>query len=81
MATFHPLVSKGRRLVELTRHDWGTVAKNAGVSTSWLYKFAQGNIPNPTLRSVQSVIDACELILAKSKSKAARNGSNLEPAQ
>lgn len=71
MPSLHPLVARGRKLVEESRPDWPDVAEEARVSVSWLYKFSQGKIPNPTIDSLQGVIDACEVVLARPKGKAA----------
>ena len=63
----HPSVTRARHLVELCRAQWNTIEKEAGVSQSWLYKFAGGEITNPTINTLQSVSDACEALLAPKK--------------
>lgn len=35
------------RLLDARRGDWQALAAKAGVSYSWLSKFANGHIPNP----------------------------------
>jgi len=66
----HPSVTRARKLVELCRGEWNTIEKEAGVSQSWLYKFAGGEITNPTINTLQGVSDACEAILATPKKAA-----------
>ena len=36
-----------KALLERRRGDWAEIAAGAGVSYSWLSKFANGHIPNP----------------------------------
>ena len=63
----HPSVTRARQLVELCRAQWNTIENEAGVSQSWLYKFAGGEITNPTINTLQAVSDACEALLAPKK--------------
>ena len=46
-------------LLNERKGDWQRVARTAGVSYSWLTKFAQGRIPNPgymTLKRLHSAL-------------------------
>lgn len=36
-----------RAALEQRRGDWQTIAKESGVSYSWISKFVNGHIPNP----------------------------------
>jgi len=67
----HPSVIRARKLVELCKAEWPIVEKTGGVSQSWLYKFAKGEITNPTIDTLTSVTEACEAILASPKKAAA----------
>ena len=44
--------------VQKHRGEWPTLAKEAEVSYSWLAKFGQGHIPNPTVNTVTKVAAA-----------------------
>ena len=47
------------RLLEAKKGEWLSVAKAAGISYSWLSKFANGHIPNPgyaTLTKLHAVL-------------------------
>ena len=44
MANFDQIVLDG---LEARRGQWQDIAKESGVSYSWLSKFANGHIPNP----------------------------------
>lgn len=47
MDTDTPLIADTRARLEARRGDWPQVARDAGVSYSWLCKFAVGTIANP----------------------------------
>ncbi len=49
-----------RERLENRRGDWPEIAVSAGISHSWLSKFANGHIPNPGLRTLERL----ELALA-----------------
>lgn len=38
--------------------DWLEIAKQAGVSHSWMSKFVNNRIPNPGLRTLERLADA-----------------------
>ena len=42
-----------RTRLEASRGDWPALAERAGVSHSWLSKFANGHIRNPGLRTLE----------------------------
>ena len=44
MSNFDQIVAKG---LDARRGSWRDIAKQSGVSYSWLSKFANGRIPNP----------------------------------
>lgn len=57
MANFDQIVLEG---LEARRGEWQDIAKESGVSYSWLSKFANGHIPNPgyaTLCKLHEVLD------------------------
>lgn len=44
-----------QRLNAVPRRQWADLIHRAGVSRSWLYMFARGDIPNPTINSLVAV--------------------------
>lgn len=49
-----------RDLLNKRRGDWAEIAKESGVSYSWLSKFVNGHIPNPGLETIKKVHAAAE---------------------
>jgi len=49
------LISEVRSGLQLNKGRWPLISKRAGVSYSWLTKFAQGRIANPGARQLESV--------------------------
>ena len=60
------LVTETRRLLKASGKPFSEIAPAAGVSLRWLYMFDNGEIDNPTLRTIQSL-----------KSYLAANGSGV----
>lgn len=54
----HPLVTSTRERLGGYKGSWPEIAVAGGVSYSWLQKFACGRIKNPTIDSLQGVINA-----------------------
>lgn len=50
------LTSQAIRRLQAVKGSWGTVAEATGVSYSWLCKFAQGRIPNPSVRRIEHIL-------------------------
>lgn len=44
-----------RARLNARRGDWAAVAKESGVSYSWISKFVNGHIPNPGLRTLERI--------------------------
>jgi len=49
------LISEVRSGLQLNKGRWPLISRRAGVSYSWLTKFAQGRIANPGARQLESV--------------------------
>jgi len=52
-----------RAALEQRRGDWQTIAKESGVSYSWISKFVNGHIPNPgftTLKDLHAYLVASD---------------------
>lgn len=62
--TEHPQVTATRIKLLGIRGHWPEVGKAAGVSYSWLQKFARGDITNPTIDTLQAVSDGCDTVAA-----------------
>lgn len=60
--TDHPQVIAARAALERCRGYWNLIASQSGLSYSWLSKFARGEANNPTIGSLQAVVDACEVV-------------------
>lgn len=60
----HPHVVATREKLAAVRGHWNEVQQAAGVSYSWLTKFARGEISNPTIHTLQAVSDGCDVVLA-----------------
>jgi len=44
------------------RHEWAKIAKHAKCSYSWIAKFENGTIDNPTVKSLERVQQALDNI-------------------
>jgi hypothetical protein len=60
----HPSVIATRKRLGNCKSQWPLIIKTAGVSSSWLYMFARGEITNPTINTLQAVSDACDRVLS-----------------
>lgn len=54
-----------RQRLDARRGEWPEIAKQAGVSHSWLSKFMRGCIPNPGLRTLEKLDSALSPELAQ----------------
>jgi len=64
------MVLSARRDLERCE-DWDEVAKVSGMSRSWLNQFGRGEIKNPTINSLQSIMDAVDIITREPKKRRA----------
>jgi len=55
----HPTVTAARERLNDLKGRWPEIAEASGVSYSWLQKFARSEITNPTIGTLQAVVDAC----------------------
>lgn len=44
-----------RAALEQRRGDWQTIARESGVSYSWISKFVNGHIPNPGFTTLKDL--------------------------
>jgi transcriptional regulator with XRE-family HTH domain len=58
-----------RAALEQRRGEWQTIAKESGVSYSWISKFVNGHIPNPGFGTLKDL--HAYLVAADSTAKAA----------
>jgi len=56
--TEKPLDARVRDALIARKGDWAAVAKDSGVSYSWLSKFVNGHIDNPGFATLTK-LDAC----------------------
>jgi transcriptional regulator with XRE-family HTH domain len=56
--------------LEKQRGDWQLIAKQSGVSYSWLGKFANDRIPNPGVVTLQKLLSTLEERTRKAKAEA-----------
>jgi transcriptional regulator with XRE-family HTH domain len=49
------LIADTRQMLQASQMPKPAIAEGAGVSLRWLYMFANGEIENPTLRTIQGL--------------------------
>lgn len=58
----HPTVTAARERLNELKGRWPEIADASGVSYSWLQKFARAEITNPTIDTLQAVVNACSAV-------------------
>lgn len=80
MTNEHPDVTAARIWLNQCKGYWPEIARESGVSYSWLQKFSGGQITNPTIDTLQAVKDACKRVMPFVEARdAARKDLQAEP--
>lgn len=59
------LVTDARKRLRVFQGQYPAISRSTGLSYSWLTKFAQGKMTNPTLRNLGPLLDALDSMEAE----------------
>lgn len=64
------LVEETRSRLHVFHGQYPSISRDAGLSYSWLTKFAQGHVRNPTMRNLETLIVALDRLEAETSTEA-----------